>query len=258
MRSPSRSRNVRRTPRVVCLSATIIAALSSRSSVLASTDKPSTASEVKGPTQIAAEAAGNPSFSETDLVVPDLTLRMASVEWRGQPEASGAGPSTATGTAAPSSSSIPETDSTGGGDEDLAKKLNNPVASLISVPFQFNYDEGFGPKDAGRYTLNIQPVIPISLTEDWNLIVRTIVPIIHQESLADGLDSDTGLGDTTQSFFFSPKQPIDGWILGFGPVALWPTGTDPELRSESVGLGPTGLILRQEHGWTYGVLANHL
>jgi hypothetical protein len=90
---------------------------------------------------------------------------------------------------------------------ELAKKLQNPIASLISVPFQLNFDTGFGPKDADRATLNIQPVIPFSLNEEWNLITRTIVPVIYQDSLADGLSSDFGLGDTTQSFFFSPKNP---------------------------------------------------
>lgn len=141
---------------------------------------------------------------------------------------------------------------------ELSKKLSNPVASLISVPLQFNYDEGFGEKDAGRFTLNVQPVIPFSLNANWNLILRTIVPVIHQDSLADGLDSDFGMGDTTQSFFLSPKKPVRGWILAAGPVALWPTGTDPHLRSEQLGLGPTALALRQHDGWTYGVLMNHL
>jgi len=141
---------------------------------------------------------------------------------------------------------------------DLAKKLANPVADLISVPFQLNYDEGFGPKDAGRFTLNVQPVVPLTLTENWNVIVRTIVPIIYQESVADGVDSDFWLGDTVQSFFFSPKEPVGGWILGAGPVALWPTGTEPRLRSESLGFGPTAVALRQSKGWTYGALANHL
>jgi hypothetical protein len=142
--------------------------------------------------------------------------------------------------------------------QELAKDLANPISDLISVPFQFNYDDGLGPKDASRYTLNTQPVIPFTLNEDWNLITRTIVPVIYQESLASGLDSDFGLGDTLQSFFFSPKQPVDGWLLGAGPVVLWPTGTEPRLRSESLSLGPTAIALRQEQGWTYGVLANHL
>lgn len=146
----------------------------------------------------------------------------------------------------------------GNDDNELAKKLNNPIANLISVPLQFNYDKGYGPKDAGRITLNVQPVIPFSISKDWNLILRTIVPVIWQDAVADGVGSDLGIGDTTQSFFFSPKEDVGGWIIGAGPVALWPTGTDPQLRSENVGLGPTIVALRQHDGWTYGILANHI
>lgn len=156
-------------------------------------------------------------------------------------------------------SSPPPAPGSGGSDSaELSKKLSNPVASLISVPLQFNYDNGLGEKDADRLILNVQPVIPFSLSEDWNLIVRTIVPVIYQDSLAEGIDSEFGLGDTTQSFFFSPKEPVRGWILAAGPVALWPTGTHPLIRSEQFGLGPTALALRQQGGWTYGVLANHI
>ena len=142
---------------------------------------------------------------------------------------------------------------------ELAKKLSNPIADLISVPFQFNYDEPIGPKDANKYTLNIQPVIPITLNQDWNVIVRTIVPVIYQDSIADGIDSRFGLGDTVQSFFFSPKEPTSGgWIWGVGPVFLWPTATDDILGSQKWGAGPTAVLLKQEHGWTYGVLANQI
>jgi hypothetical protein len=143
-------------------------------------------------------------------------------------------------------------------DQDLAKKLQNPVADLVSVPFQLNYDESFGSRDAGRMTLNIQPVIPFALNEAWNLISRTILPVVYQGSPAPGVDSAFGLGDTVQSLFFSPKDSVGGWILGAGPVLLLPTGTDDLFRSEQLGLGPTAVALRQEAGWTYGMLANHI
>ena len=141
---------------------------------------------------------------------------------------------------------------------DLAQQLANPVASLISVPFQANWDFGIGVNDATRFTLNIQPVIPLSLNEEWNLIVRTILPVIDAESPAPGIADASGLGDTVQSFFFSPKKPVGGWILAAGPVALWPTATDSQLGGEKWGAGPTALALRQTGPWTFGVLANHL
>jgi len=141
---------------------------------------------------------------------------------------------------------------------ELAKKLANPVASLISVPFQANWDFGIGVNDATRFTLNVQPVIPVSLNDDWNLIVRTILPIIDAESPAPGIDDAFGLGDIVQSFFFSPKAPVGGWILAAGPVMLWPTATDPQLGGEQWGAGPTALAMKQAGPWSYGVLVNHL
>jgi len=87
----------------------------------------------------------------------------------------------------------------------LAKQLANPVADLTSVPFQFNYDKGIGTADDGyRFTLNIQPVLPFELNETWNLISRTIFPVVHQNDIYPGAGSQTGFGDTVQSFFFSP------------------------------------------------------
>lgn len=140
----------------------------------------------------------------------------------------------------------------------LAKKLQNPVASLISVPLQTNWDDGIGPGDVSRYTLNIQPVIPISITAKSNLIIRTIVPLIDAESPRPGGDDASGLGDTVQSFFFSPKEPVGGWIVGAGPVLLYPTASEDVLGSEKWGAGPTFVVLQQQKGWTYGALANHL
>ncbi len=142
----------------------------------------------------------------------------------------------------------------------LAKKLTNPVADLISVPFQFNYDHNIGPKTQGnRGYLNFQPVIPIELDEDWNVISRTIVPIIDQHDLAPTSGDQSGLGDVTQSFFFSPKEPTkDGWIWGVGPALLLPTANNDLLGSGKYGAGPTAVVLKQEGPWTYGALANHI
>ena len=142
---------------------------------------------------------------------------------------------------------------------DLAKKLSNPVASMISVPFQFNYDRGFGPEDGNRETLNIQPVVPISLNDDWNLISRTIMPVIWQDDIAGPSGHQFGLGDITQSLFFSPKQPGPGGLIwGLGPVFLIPTATDDLTGSGKWGAGPTGVALKLDGPWTYGLLANHI
>jgi hypothetical protein len=143
--------------------------------------------------------------------------------------------------------------------QELAKQLSNPVASLISVPFQFNYDEGFGPNDGERVTLNIQPVIPISLNDDWTLISRTILPVIWQNDIARDSGEQSGLGDITQSLFFSPKNPgPSGIIWGVGPAFLVPTGTDDLLGTGKWGAGPTAVVLKQIDGWTVGALANHI
>src|SRR5664280_2063145 len=98
---------------------------------------------------------------------------------------------------------------------ELSKKLSNPVASLISVPIQNNWDFGIGSANAMRYTANIQPGTPFSLNDNWNLITRTIVPVIYAESPVKGGADQSGLGDIVQSFWVSPKAPTDsGWIWG--------------------------------------------
>ena len=145
-----------------------------------------------------------------------------------------------------------------GQDADLAKKLANPISDLISLPIQSNYDFNVGPGDGSTWRTNIQPVIPFGISEDWNVISRTILPVVDQQGLAatgDALDA-SGLGDITQSFFFSPKESSPIW--GVGPVFLVPTATDDLLGTEKWAAGPTAVVLQQNGPWTVGMLANHL
>jgi hypothetical protein len=142
--------------------------------------------------------------------------------------------------------------------DELAKQLSNPIASLISVPFQFNVDFGGGPDGDGEsYLLNIQPVVPIQISPDWNMISRTIVPVRFQDDIFD--ENVFGLGDITQSLFFSPVSPGPGGVIwGAGPVFLVPTATDDRLGSEKWGAGPTAVVLKQSGPWTTGALVNHI
>jgi hypothetical protein len=141
-----------------------------------------------------------------------------------------------------------------------AKQLANPVSALISVPMHLNFDNNIGPNDDGsRVTFKILPVIPFSLNKDWNLISRTILPLVKQQDIYPGSGTQSGLSDTVQSLFFSPVNPTaSGWIWGAGPVFLLPTATDDLLGTGKWGAGPTAVALKQEGSWTYGILANHI
>lgn len=144
-------------------------------------------------------------------------------------------------------------------DTDLAKQLSNPVASLISVPFQANYDSGYGAADGDKAFVNFQPVIPTQVGEDWNLISRTIVPLIDQDDVAGFSGRQSGIGDVTQSFFLSPKAPGPGGLIwGAGPVLVLPTASDDLLGGGRWGLGPTLVVLKQTGPWSVGALANHV
>lgn len=140
----------------------------------------------------------------------------------------------------------------------LAQQLSNPVADLISVPLQGNYDSGGGWAEKGnQYYVRLQPVIPVHLNADWNLISRTILPFYTQTNITPPPGTgQTGFSDTTQSFFFSPRA--GGLIWGVGPAFLIPTGTSKALSTGKWATGPTAVALVQRHGWTVGALMNQL
>jgi hypothetical protein len=131
-------------------------------------------------------------------------------------------------------------------DTALAQELANPIANLTSVPFQNNFDFGGGRGNAFRYTLNVQPVIPFTLNDDWNLITRTIVPFAHVERVFP--QPETGIGDIVQSFFLSPARPVNGITWGAGPIFLYPSASNDFIGSGQWGAGPTGVVLKQSGG----------
>jgi hypothetical protein len=152
----------------------------------------------------------------------------------------------------------PQTDKSGAVSEaELVKQTQNPVADLISVPFQNNFNFSAGPKHNHQiYLLNIQPVIPFHVTENWNVIARIITPVINLPSLAPGLGSATGLGDINPTFFLSPAK-ADGLIWGVGPTFTLPTATDKLLGNGKFSLGPSAVGLLMRGQWVVGALANN-
>lgn len=141
--------------------------------------------------------------------------------------------------------------------EELAKKLANPIASLISVPFQNNTDYGIGPNNGTRNTLNFQPVIPIALTPNLNLIARVVLPIVAQYNITGNGSKQSGLSDAVMSAFFSPASK-NGVTWGMGPVFLVPVATNDFLGTKKFGIGPTAVALKQSGPWTIGGLVNQI
>ena len=180
-----------------------------------------------------------------------LTRRMAGplALWTALAVASAAGGAPGDGALEPGEDEIAE----------LQKAVQNPVADLISVPIQNNTYFDFGPREGTLNVTNIQPVLPFNLSEDWNLITRTILPIVSQPGLTPGQDRETGLGDIVLSGFLSPARPsklnFNGKLLwGVGPVALLPTATDDRLGQDKWGLGPGLVLLTMPGNWVIGTL----
>ena len=139
----------------------------------------------------------------------------------------------------------------------ICQQLSNPIASLVSVPFQFNWEQNVGPSELTRFILNVQPVMPFTVNEDVNLIVRLIAPLVSQPPLvADGVAA-SGIGDITTSFFVSPSKSTR-LIWGAGPVIVLPSTSEPTLGSGKWSTGPTVIALKQAGPWTVGALWNQV
>ncbi|NTS75618.1 transporter [Catenovulum sp. SM1970] len=147
-----------------------------------------------------------------------------------------------------------------GSSQSLAQEIANPLTTMIMVPVQYEYNENIGPDDKGtRHNVFVQPIIPFELNDDWNLITRTIVPFIDQQDIFPGSGTQSGMGDITESLFFSPTQAVDGWwIHGFGPVFQFDSATDDYLGLDEHGIGLSYVGLTVYGPVTWGFLINHI
>ena len=143
------------------------------------------------------------------------------------------------------------------GTPEIAKQAQNPIANLISVPFENDFNPQTGPKKEDSYVLELKPVVPFALSKDWNLITRTIVSVIQVPDLAPGVDGTSGLGDVQLSLFLSPSK-AGAVIWGAGPVLSFPTASQEILGTKKLSLGPTAVVLRIHGHWLFGTLVQTL
>jgi len=139
---------------------------------------------------------------------------------------------------------------------DVSRQLANPIANMVSIPFQFNWAAHIAPFDSTAFVLNFQPVVPITLNDDWNLILRFILPFVGAPALTASGIPESGTSDITASVFFSPVHSKLIW--GVGPVFLIPTSNNPALTHGKFGIGPTGVVLKEIDKWTVGLLVNQV
>lgn len=145
-------------------------------------------------------------------------------------------------------------------DIDYAKELANPVASLISVETEANYNDDIGDDNGSQWITNLEPTIPFSISENWNVISRTSLPIITQDDISSDGAEESGIGDIFQHLFISPTKPtiFHNFFWGAGPVLLLNTASNDALGSNKWGAGPGAAMLIQEGPWTIGILTSHI
>jgi hypothetical protein len=140
----------------------------------------------------------------------------------------------------------------------LAKQAQNPVSNLVTLSLQNNTFYEVGPKENTQNVLLVQPVLPMSMSKDWNFIARPIIPLLNQPAMSNAQDRNHGLGNIQFQGFFSPKEPVNGWILGFGPYLEFPSNSEPELGADMWSAGPAFVALKIKGPWVFGGLFTHL
>lgn len=142
-------------------------------------------------------------------------------------------------------------------DDSLAKLAQNPLSNVITVPFQNNTNLNYGLYNRTQNILNIQPVIPLQVNPNVNLITRTILPVLHQPELFQRYGTHNGIGDLNPTFLFTPLLS-KGVIWGLGPTFLIPTASHPELGTSKWGAGPAGVLVVNSGKWVLGAIANNI
>ena len=142
---------------------------------------------------------------------------------------------------------------------ELAKQAQNPIANMFSVPFQWNWNFDVGPLEKDQHIVNFQPVLPFELNDDWNVITRTILPLISQPAFTPAQTRKNGIGDINFTAFFSPKEPTSsGWIWGVGPVVTMDTASSDNLGQGAWSLGGSAIVLKSSGPWVTGALINNV
>jgi hypothetical protein len=142
-------------------------------------------------------------------------------------------------------------------ESDIAKQAQNPIARLISVPLENDFNPQTGVNKEDSYVLQMKPVVPFTLSKDWTLITRTIIPIVQTPDPVLGVDGASGLGDINLSLFLSPAR-AGRIIWGAGPIVSFPTASDDILGTKKLSVGPTVVVLRSQGHWLYGALVNNV
>ena len=140
---------------------------------------------------------------------------------------------------------------------EIAKQAQNPIANVISVPLENDFNPHTGMDKEDSYVLEMKPVVPFKLSNDWNLITRTVIPIAQVPDLAPGVNGASGLGDVQTSLFFSPAK-VGKVIWGAGPVISLPTATEDILGTKKLSIGPTAVVLSTQGHWLFGALVQNL